>query len=85
MIDTTRLDITVFGQCRALIGQPTASVHVNVPTTAAAVLTAVCRQYPQLAPLEGSLLVAVNEEYARPDTPVCAGDDVAVFPPIAGG
>lgn len=80
-----KLDIAVFGQCRALVGQATASVQVEVPTTAAAVLAAVCRQYPQLAPLEGSLLVAVNEEYATAETPIRAGDDVAVFPPIAGG
>jgi molybdopterin synthase sulfur carrier subunit len=29
--------------------------------------------------------VAVNQEYARPDHPVKAGDEVAIFPPVTGG
>ena len=29
--------------------------------------------------------VAVNQEYARADHPVKAGDEVALFPPVTGG
>ena len=29
--------------------------------------------------------VAVNQEFARPDTPVAASDEVALFPPVTGG
>lgn len=29
--------------------------------------------------------VAVNQEYARPDTPLSQGDEVALFPPVTGG
>lgn len=29
--------------------------------------------------------VAVNQEYAGPDTPVRPGDEVALFPPVTGG
>ena len=29
--------------------------------------------------------VAVNQAYARPDHPVRAGDEVALFPPVTGG
>jgi molybdopterin synthase sulfur carrier subunit len=29
--------------------------------------------------------VAVNYDMARPDTPVKAGDEVALFPPVTGG
>ncbi len=35
--------------------------------------------------LPDSILMAVNMEYARPDTPVKAGDEVAFFPPVTGG
>lgn len=31
------------------------------------------------------LLSAVNQEMARPDTAVRAGDEVAFFPPVTGG
>ncbi|HEY1461567.1 MAG TPA: molybdopterin converting factor subunit 1 [Casimicrobiaceae bacterium] len=29
--------------------------------------------------------VAVNHDLARPDTPVRAGDEIALFPPVTGG
>ena len=29
--------------------------------------------------------IAVNHDLARPDTPVRAGDEVALFPPVTGG
>ncbi len=32
-----------------------------------------------------TLMIAVNQEMARPDTPVQAGDEVALFPPVTGG
>jgi molybdopterin synthase sulfur carrier subunit len=31
------------------------------------------------------LMMAVNQEMARPDTPVGDGDEVALFPPVTGG
>ncbi len=30
-------------------------------------------------------MVAVNEEYARSDRTLVAGDEVAIIPPVAGG
>jgi sulfur-carrier protein len=29
--------------------------------------------------------IAVNHDVARPDTPIRAGDEVALFPPVTGG
>lgn len=29
--------------------------------------------------------IAVNHELALPDTPIAAGDEVALFPPVTGG
>lgn len=31
------------------------------------------------------LRVAVNQDFARPDATVRAGDEVAIFPPVTGG
>jgi len=31
------------------------------------------------------VLVAVNQEMARPETPIAGGDEVALFPPVTGG
>lgn len=35
--------------------------------------------------LPAHVLAAVNLEYARADTPVREGDEVAFFPPVTGG
>lgn len=42
-------------------------------------------QYPRLAPLVGSVAVAVNREYVEPDYVLADGDEVALIPPVSGG
>jgi molybdopterin converting factor subunit 1 len=42
-------------------------------------------QHPNLSPMHDTLAFAVNGEYARGDTPVSPGDEVAVLPPVSGG
>ena len=36
-------------------------------------------------PLPANTLIAINQEYASPVSPVRAGDEVAFFPPVTGG
>jgi molybdopterin synthase sulfur carrier subunit len=37
------------------------------------------------APLPSHILIAVNREYAKADTPLNEGDELAFFPPVTGG
>ncbi|MGF1473318.1 MAG: molybdopterin converting factor subunit 1 [Rubrobacteraceae bacterium] len=46
---------------------------------------ALAERYPGLAPMKDNLAFAVNEEYARGDTRVEPGDEVALLPPVSGG
>jgi molybdopterin synthase catalytic subunit len=55
------------------------------PTTVAVLLDAVGADYPAIAPALRSALVAVNRAFAGSETPVGAGDEVAIFPPVSGG
>jgi molybdopterin converting factor subunit 1 len=43
------------------------------------------KDFPALAAYRGSLLSAVNSEFARPESPVHDGDEIAFFPPVSGG
>ena len=43
------------------------------------------RDYPPLRAHRASVLFALNSEFARPDSPVRDGDEVAFFPPVSGG
>jgi molybdopterin synthase catalytic subunit len=42
-------------------------------------------RFPRLLSMEGSLLLAVNQEIARGPTPLRDGDEVAFMPPVSGG
>ena len=43
------------------------------------------RRYPSLEAHRPSMLCALNSEFAKPETPVKDGDEVAFFPPVSGG
>jgi molybdopterin synthase catalytic subunit len=74
-----------FGAARDAAGCAEEEIEVRAPATAATALDEVLARHPALARFGRALLVAVNEEYARPDTPVRGGDELAVFPPVSGG
>ena len=46
---------------------------------------ALCDRYPDLRPLAPSLLISIGTDYARDDTPIHPGDEIACFPPVSGG
>ena len=83
---TMELDIRLFATLKDRAGRE--RIHVSLPDgplTTADVLAAVAADYPVLAPALRSALVAVNRAFAGPETPVAAGDEVALFPPVSGG
>jgi molybdopterin synthase sulfur carrier subunit len=43
------------------------------------------RDFPALETYRSSVLLALNSEFARRETPVQDGDEVAFFPPVSGG
>jgi len=47
----------------------------------------VIQRYTNLIPNSGlsSVAISVNQEYATPETPLHAGDEVALLPPVSGG
>ena len=42
------------------------------------------KDFPALAAYRASILSAVNSEFARPESPVHDGDEIAFFPPVSG-
>lgn len=59
----------------------------NVTTVAALLDWLAARSPGHAAALANRAVVrvAVNQEYAGPDQPVKAGDEIALFPPVTGG
>jgi len=81
---TISVRVLVFGLYAELAGRESMTCEVIAPATVADVL-AVARRVPGLERMPARVLVAVNQVHARDNTPVKAGDEVAILPPLAGG
>ena len=78
--------ILFFGAARDVVGRDEVEFSLSAPATTASAFEEVMTSYPELLRRFGrSLLFAVNQEYARPEVEVRAGDELAVFPPVSGG
>ena len=43
------------------------------------------RDFPQLESRRASILFAINSDFARLESPIHDGDEIALFPPVSGG
>ena len=75
------VEVRYLASLRERFGRGEESVEVAPGATVASLWS----QVSGGAPLPPQVLLAVNHEYASPDTPVRDGDEVAFLPPITGG
>ena len=80
-----RVTIRLFARLRDLAGGGTLTREVPEGASAGTVWQAFAEEFPAAAPLRASIAVAVNAEYARFETRVADGDEVAFLPPVSGG
>jgi MoaE-MoaD fusion protein len=78
---TVKLFATLKDKARA--GQVT--VELPDGATVAALREKLAADFPALVQPLGSSVVSVNQEFASAETPLYAGDEVALFPPVSGG
>ena len=81
---TQPLTVLLFGITRDLVGQNRLSVPLSEGGRVADLLDHLYAQYPALSGVK-SVLVAVNSEYADPDTLLNPSDEIALIPPVSGG
>lgn len=81
-----RVRVLFFGAARDAAGGDEIELDTAAPATAASIFEELTAKYPDLRRFGRSLLVAVNQEYARDAaSAVEDGDEIAVFPPVSGG
>jgi MoaE-MoaD fusion protein len=79
------LDVRFFALYRERAGHSQLSLELPEGATVDDLTREVRRQFPRLAPPEAKIVVAVNTEYAHPDTVLHEGDEICLIPPISGG
>lgn len=81
------VDVTVlfFAAYREVTGLRETTAEVHAGSTLGDLLDGLMEAYPGLRRHKDSMLMAVNEEFAEIATPLAAGDEVALLPPVSGG
>ncbi len=79
------LVVRFFALYRERAGANTHRLELPEGATVADLTGEVRRLFPRLAPPDVQIVVAVNADYAEPETVLRNGDDVCLIPPVSGG
>jgi molybdopterin converting factor subunit 1 len=77
--------VLFFGAARDAVDQNPLALSVGAPATVSRAFQQLAERHPGLERFGRSLLFAVNQEYATPETELRENDELAIFPPVSGG
>ena len=77
--------VLFFGAARDVVSANHLELSLDAPATVNSALQNLIARFAPLERFGRSLLFAVNQEYATPDTLLKENDELAVFPPVSGG
>ena len=80
-----RVTVRLFARLRDIAGAAELARDVDSDATIGSVWRQLASEYPAMGPYERSISSAVNADYARMDTPLRDGDEIAFLPPVSGG
>ena len=85
MSDRVKIRVLFFGAARDVVAASSLELSLDAPATVSSAFRKLVEKFSQLERFGRSLLFAVNEEYATPETRLQENDELAVFPPVSGG
>ena len=77
--------VLFFATLADVTGTPEMLLDASAFPNVASIYDRLTRDFPKLEAHRPSVLYAVNSEFARSDSLVHDGDEVAFFPPVSGG
>jgi molybdopterin converting factor subunit 1 len=77
--------VRLFARFRDVFGTDVVAVELPERATVKDLKKAVASREAQISGLLARSQVAVNDEIANDETVVCAGDEIALIPPVSGG
>ena len=85
MNNQVSIRVLFFGAARDVVDSNPLDLSLDAPATVGSAFQSLVARFSQLERFGRSLLFAVNQEYATPDTVLKENDELAVFPPVSGG
>lgn len=79
------LEIKLFATLRDRAGHNTIQITLEQPASVQDLLDGLSATHTELAAALPTALVAVNKQFAFPDTLLQSDDEIALFPPVSGG
>jgi sulfur-carrier protein len=79
------LRILFFASLSDITGMRETRVDAAGFTSVHSIFEKFAEEFPALGDYRASVLFAVNSEFARLESPVKDGDEIAFFPPVSGG
>ncbi|HEV2401576.1 MAG TPA: molybdenum cofactor biosynthesis protein MoaE [Candidatus Sulfotelmatobacter sp.] len=80
-----RVRVLFFGVLKEMAGTSAEEVELTPGASVADVLAEYKNKIPKLGSMFPSVALAVNQQYAKPETRLNANDEVALLPPVSGG
>lgn len=80
-----QVTVQFFARLRELADRREWTCDVGGDATVADVWRMATEAFPGLSVMTGSVSCAVNADFARMDTRIGAGDEIAFLPPVSGG
>jgi molybdopterin synthase catalytic subunit/molybdopterin converting factor small subunit len=80
-----QIRVLFFGILKDVIGRSEDSLEVPEGGKLEDVLAEYGRRFPRLRDMSASIVLARNQQFSAPSTPVAEGDEVALLPPVSGG
>lgn len=79
------IKVLFFASLADIAGTRETTVDASAFTDVISVFNRFATEFPQLEGYRSSVIFALNSEFARPESPVRDGDELAFFPPVSGG
>ncbi|HEX8650596.1 MAG TPA: molybdopterin converting factor subunit 1 [Pyrinomonadaceae bacterium] len=80
-----KVKVMFFGGIRDIVGTSEGELEIPPGMTARDILQRYCRDYPRFNSYAASTMIAVNLDFASPETLINDGDEIAFIPPVSGG
>jgi molybdopterin converting factor subunit 1 len=80
-----RVKVLFFGMVKDIVGRAEDHIEVADDARLETVFTRYARQFPRLADLQSSIVLACNQEFSDRSAAIREGDEIAFLPPVSGG